>query len=155
MLTNPLQRARSHAQMTGSGSGAAEFNPQHHSIRQREKSGLGSIAFFSTSTALKFKDRPNFFPVQEVWRAAISFFDQLFLDVEPAFAFARFGQLDGSPKHLLVFFPHRASGIRFRSIIRLGLNLQSQSTCQALRSREPEMRKNGTRSCPLSTITHD
>src|SRR3977135_4122342 len=40
MLTNPLQRARSHAQMTGSGSGAAEFNPQHHSIRQREKSGL-------------------------------------------------------------------------------------------------------------------
>jgi hypothetical protein len=108
------------------------------------KERLGSIAFFSTSTALKFKDRPNFFPVQEVWRAAISFFDQLFLDVEPAFAFARFGQLDGSPKHLLVFFPHRASGIRFRSIIRLGLNLQSQSTCQALRSREPEMRKNGT-----------
>src|ERR1700716_2738787 len=40
MLTNPLQRARSHAQMTGSGSVAAEFNPQHHSIRQREKSGL-------------------------------------------------------------------------------------------------------------------
>ena len=42
MLTNPLQRARSHAQMTGSGSGAAEFNPQHHSIRQREKSGLAA-----------------------------------------------------------------------------------------------------------------
>src|ERR1700716_3767451 len=40
MLTTPRQRARSHAQMTGSGSGAAEFNPQHHSIRQREKSGL-------------------------------------------------------------------------------------------------------------------
>ena len=39
-VTNPPQRARSHAQMTGDGSGTAEFNPPHHSIRQREKSGL-------------------------------------------------------------------------------------------------------------------
>jgi hypothetical protein len=26
--------------MTSNGSGAAEFDPQHHSIRQREKAGL-------------------------------------------------------------------------------------------------------------------
>ena len=40
----------------------------------------------------------------------------VFLDVVPVLAFARSGQFDGFPKHLLVFLPHRASRIRFQRI---------------------------------------
>jgi hypothetical protein len=43
MLTNPLQRARSYAHMTAVSCDFAEFNPPHHAIRQREKSGLVSF----------------------------------------------------------------------------------------------------------------
>jgi hypothetical protein len=39
-LTNPPQRARSHAQMTADGCGIADVNPPQHSIKWREKSGL-------------------------------------------------------------------------------------------------------------------
>src|SRR6267143_1028416 len=39
-LTNPLQRASSHAQMNAAGCGTVEVNPPQHSIKQREKCGL-------------------------------------------------------------------------------------------------------------------
>ena len=75
----------------------------------KEASGL--LALFTTDTTLEIKDRPDFLPVQKVWRPAISLLDQFFLDILPALEGTRCGQLDGSPKYLLVFLSHRASGV--------------------------------------------
>jgi hypothetical protein len=76
----------------------------------KEASGL--LALFTTDTTLEIKDRPDFLPVQKGWRPAISLLDQFFLDILPALEGTRCGQLDGSPKYLLVFLSHRASGVR-------------------------------------------
>jgi hypothetical protein len=48
----------------------------------KEASGL--LALFTTDTTLEIKDRPDFLPVQKVWRPAISLLDQFFLDILPA-----------------------------------------------------------------------
>jgi len=52
---------------------------------------LDSFFLLAAKVALEIEDRPDFLPVQQDWRPAISLLNQFFLDVLPALAGAGSG----------------------------------------------------------------
>jgi hypothetical protein len=78
--------------------------PIERDRRKTAKAMLGALALLRPTPHLKLKNCPDFIPVQRVWRTAKALLNQLFPDVVPALTFARCGKLDGSTKHLKVFF---------------------------------------------------